>query len=205
MNVAISRDEITVALKKLSANTSPDMRRATLLYIGGELKNQLRDSISKELQYDGSPMRSPSARPRSDGKFAESYKWRYLPGYKGLDRVEKKALKAGTLRRKIRRTTFVSFYDQSTGALGGKSGERLQVRRRIPVTGASKQLQFTGGFIKSIDILSGDSQKVSVGPKTGHGNAIASFHGETRRPLGISPKFADYAREIALRFIMKGV
>ena len=83
-------------------------------------------------------------------------------------------------------------------------GERPRVRRRKPVTCESRQLQNTGDFIKSIDILSADSKKVIVGMKTGHGNKIASFHAETRKPLGISKEDADKIKDIVFNDLMKG-
>lgn len=191
MNIRIGKDEITPAFRKLAKNVSPYGRTKILRLVGHNKKNKTRSYILKELQYDGKRMKSPAAKTRLGGRFAASYKWRYYPGTALATGEELKAFK-GTGRIGTRKLKT------------DKSG-RARVRRRKPVDSSSKQLNFTGDFRKSIDILSGDSRKVVIGSKTGHGNKILTFHGETRKPLGFSKEDADEAQEIALKEILKGV
>lgn len=189
--IRVGKDEITGALENLAKNSSPWARQRTLWAVGDYLKRDKKNKILNELQYDGKPMKSPAKKTRLGGRFAASYKWRYEPGTRLAKGSELKLFKA-------------------TGAIGTRKLKfdrkgRPRVRRRIAVTAASKQLNFTGDFRKSIDILSGDSSRVVVGAKTGHGNKILTFHGSTRKPLGISKEDADKAQSIALEELMKGV
>lgn len=190
MRLRVGKDELTPAAKKLLGNISPAKRARILRGIAFELKEVLKLGLSKERTYDGYPMKSPSKRPRPDGKFAESYKWRYRPGFRHLTRGE-----AGTKRGLAAGKGFV----------GGGLQKTIKVRRRIPVTQSSKQLSDTGATKKSIDVLSADCNTSTVGAKTGHGNLILSVHNPTRRPFGISKKFADWAVKEAAKEILKGV
>jgi hypothetical protein len=177
------RDEISPALKKLVANASDAQKKAILGVLANRLSNANKRSIAAEKQYDGAPMKSPAKERKFEDRFAKSYNWRYRPGYMMSP--------ARTNQRIQSRQTL--------------KGERRMVRRRVPVTETSKQLQDTGATIKSIDILSVDAHRARVGPKTGHGELILSVHEKTRRPFGISDGFAHEAREYAFEELMKGV
>lgn len=187
----VGEDEITAALEGLARNSSSFGRLQTLRLVGNYFKNKTRDGIEKELQYDGKPMKSPAKKTRLGGRFAASYKYRYYPGTALAKGEELKRFKSsgriGTRKLKI------------------DSAGRARVRRRKPVTSSSKQLNFTGLFRKSIDILSGDSKRIVVGSTTGHGNRILSFHNSTRKPLGISKQDAEEVQKIAYEELLKGV
>lgn len=192
MKMEWGRDEITPALERLIANASCEKRHRILATGGSRLANRIKAGMAAEKNYDGAPMRSPSKNPRPDGKFAASYKWRYREGYVLAEKGTKQRIAATTFR--IRRQKGAA-----TAKLHGL------VRRRVPVTAASKQLQDTGATIKSIDILSADCNRARVGPKTGHGQRIVGYHNETRRPLGISDKFADEFARYVFEELTKGV
>lgn len=198
MKITVGKDEWSPALKKLAAKASPMARVRILTKIGMEQAAVLKRGIEAELSYDGAPMKSPSKKPRADGKFAESYKWRYREGFRHLDRGEAELFAAtgrvGTRSMKIGR-----------GFVRGELREAPKIRRRIPVTAGSKQLNDTGATKKSIDLLSVDCNRVTVGPNTGHGNLILSVHNPTRRPFGISDQFAKWAGETAAEDLTKGV
>ena len=179
MRMSMGKDEWTPAIQKLAANASPERRKAILSTLASRLSNENKRSIAAEKQYDGAPMKSPAKETKFGGRFAKSYNWRYRPGY--------------------------IFAPTTTKQRVTMKGERRKVRRRVPVTEDSKQLQDTGGTIKSIDILSASASRATVGPKTGHGQKILSVHSETRRPFGISDAFADKARKYAFDELMKGV
>jgi hypothetical protein len=187
MSTRIGKDEVTPALLALVRNTSPRRKAEILGRLAFACATQQKRSIAAELQYDGEPMKSPAKETKYGGRFAKRYNWRYRGGYALA--TEQKA--AG--RRDVKSFT-------------GKSGkQRRMVRRRIPVTPESKQLQDTGATIKSIDILSANAQVARVGPKTGHGQLILSVHDSTRHPLGMSEEWKQKARETAMAEIMKGV
>jgi len=191
-------DEITPAFDRLYRNSSPAAKLQIMKELGNNLRNTQKRNIANELQYDGRPMKSPAKETKYDGRFAESYKWRYRVGFRQLTSEEKR-------------------HYEMTGRVGGArgyhtKGRRLKqmkrgvkVRRRIPVTPASKQLQDTGGTIKSIDILSADPNKTCVGPKTAHGKKILAVHEKTRKPFGISKKWATWAQGYAFNRLLKGV
>lgn len=198
MNARLGKDEITPALKQILANTSPSRKAEILGRIAFSCANQQKKNIAAELQYDGQPMKSSAKETKFGGRFAKRYNWRYREGFRLADEEE-------------------SYDYKNFGVIGGGRGRefkfrrtkkgknRLMVRRRIPVTPASKQLQDTGATIKSIDILSVNAQVARVGPKTGHGQLILSVHDSTRHPLGMSDEWKNKAREEALKEIMKGV
>jgi len=188
----VGKDEWTPALKALAKNATPGARVRILTKIGLEQVRRIKNGIGNELQYDGLPMRSPSKRPRGDGKFAESYKWRYRPGYRHLDSEEAKVLAAsGGTKVGRRRLSWGQSFSH------GKLNLVIKIRRRIPVGPSARQLNDTGGTKKSIDILSVDCNRVTVGPNTGHGNLIISVHNPKRRPFGISKEMADWAQKTA--------
>lgn len=198
MKLRVGKDEWTPAFKKLAKNASPGARTRILTKIGLEQVNVIRVGIERELQYDGRPMKSPSKTPRPDGKFALSYKWRYPPGYRQLTSGEGEQLKA---------TGRVGGRSLGAGKsfAGGELHEVIKIRRRIRVTATSRQLNYTGGTKKSIDLLSADCNRSTVGPKTGHGNKVISYHNPTRRPFGISDKFAEWAQETVMDDLTKGL
>jgi hypothetical protein len=183
MRLTEGRDDITPTLAQLVANASPERKKAVLSILGSRLSNANKRSIAAEKQYDGAPMRSPAKQTKFGGRFSKKYNWRYRPGYMSAP--------SNTNQR-------IESRDSGRGA-------RRMVRRRVPVTEASKQLQDTGATIKSIDILSVSASRASVGPKTGHGQLILSVHEKTRRPFGISDTFAREAQEYAFEELMKGV
>lgn len=180
-SIRIGRDEFTPALRRLERNASGFRRRHILSVIANDLVNEIRDNIENERQYDGKPMKSPAAETKCNGRFAASYKWRYLKSYRYAKRGES------------RRQTVAA----------GPGGRK--VRGRVPVTCSSKQLYHTGGFIKGIGTISVNADKAIVGGTTGHSRAILSYHGHTRRPAGISREFAQNSAEKAMRMLMKGV
>ena len=190
MRMGFGKDEITPTLELLYRNSSEVSRFEILSHISNDLRNQSKKNISQEKQYDGKPMKSPAKETKYGGRFAKDYNWRYRKGFRHLGAEEKKRFKA-------------------TGKVGGrqlKGTERgTKIRRRIPVTAQSKQLQDTGATIKSIDILSINCNRGAVGPKTGHGKKILSFHEEARRPFGISDAFAEEAQSYAFKQLLKGV
>jgi len=194
MKARIGKDEWTGTFRTLIANSSPRMKTRILTEVADDLKWTIRKNIQDEKTYEGDPMKSPAKKTKFGGRFAESYKWRYLESVRNLDSREKRELKA-------------------TGRVGGGAGRRLitgasgatKVQGRVAVTEASKQLSFTGATIKSIDILSVSSNKAIVGPTTGHGRAILSIHNPTRRPAGISKEFAEKTAKKVFNRLMKGV
>ena len=186
-------DEITPALDQLYRNSSPAARLPVMKELGLDLANTNKRNIEKELQYDGKPMRSPAKETKYGGRFAKKYNWRYRAGFRHLDKGERQRY-------------------EETGSVGGrqlagrgKSGMTIKIRRRLPVTPASKQLQDTGGTIKSIDILSANPDRTRVGPKTAHGKKILAVHERHRKPLGISKKWATWAQSYAFKRLLKGV
>lgn len=191
MRVRVGKDEWKPTFRKLALSVSPVQRAQALRMICNDLKEELRTNIADEKQYDGDPMKSPSKDPRPDGKFAKSYKWRYLKSYRHMTKGEKESGR----RKTVRSTSFVK----------GKAVDADKVRGRVPVDSTSKQLNFTGDTRKSIDILSVSSNRGTVGPKTGHGRQILSWHNATRRPVGISKKFAGKAQKKAYDELLKGV
>ena len=201
MNVRIAKDEITPALARILQNTSPARRMEILGHLAFSCVNQQKKSIAAELQYDGAPMKSPAKETKFGGRFAKSYNWRYREGYRLMTDEERvdayNARVLGKNYQKIHRSTFI---DKK-----GYAQFKERIRRRVPVTAASKQLQDTGATIKSIDILSINAQVARVGPKTGHGQLILSVHDSTRHPLGMSEEWKQRARETAMSEIMKGV
>ena len=191
MRVQTGKDEWKGVFRDIAIKSSPAARALILKRRCNELKEELRSNIAEERQYDGAPMKSPSKDPRPDGKFAKSYKWRYLKSRRHLTKAEK----ASGRRKTSRSTSFV----------GGKATEVDKVRGRIAVDSASKQLNFTGDTRKSVDILSVSSNRGTVGPKTGHGRQILSWHNATRRPIGISDKFAEKAQKRSYDELLKGI
>jgi len=186
-------DEITPALEQLYRNSSPAARLQVMKELGNDLRNTQKRSIADEKQYDGKPMRSPAKETKYGGRFAKDYNWRYRAGFRHLDKGERQRY-------------------EETGSVGGrqlagrgKSRKTIKIRRRLPVTPASKQLQDTGGTIKSIDILSVNPDMARVGPKTAHGKKILSVHEKHRKPLGISKKWAEWAQKYAFNRLLKGV
>jgi hypothetical protein len=192
IKMEIAFDDISPALTQLIRNASCEQRHRVLATLGSRLSNEIKRTMADEKSYDGKPMRSPSKTPRPDGKFAESYKWRYREGY---------VLAKKDTRQQITGTTY--RVRQKKGVATAKLYGL--VRRRVPVTATSKQLQDTGATIKSVDILSADCNRATVGPKTGHGQKIIGYHNDTRRPLGISDSFADRAAKYVFDELMKGV
>jgi len=186
-------DEITPAFDRLYRNSSPAARLQVMKELGNDLRNTQKRSIADEKQFDGKPMKSPAKKTKYGGRFAEDYNWRYRAGFRHLNKEERQR------------------YGE-TGAVGsrqlagrGKAGKTIKIRRRLPVTPASKQLQDTGGTIKSIDIKSVSPDKVQVGPKTAHGKKILAVHEKDRKPLGISKKWATWAQKFAFNRLLKGV
>ena len=198
MTLRVGKDELTPAVNKLLRNVSPAKRAVILRTIAFELKEVLKVGLGRELTYDGEAMRSPSKKPRADGKFAESYKWRYRPGFRHLTGGEASLLGATGAVGRRGLAPGKSF-------AGGELKGAVKIRRRIPVDSSSKQLDDTGGTKKSIDVLSADCNTSTVGSKTGHGNLILSVHNPTRRPVGISDKFADWAVKRAAKDALEGV
>ncbi len=190
MRMGFGKDEITPTFERLYRNSSEVSRYRILSHVSNDLRNVTKRNIEAERQFDGKPMKSPANETKFGGRFAKSYKWRYRSGFRHLDAGEKKRFAA-------------------TGKVGGRQlrgTERgTKIRRRIPVTPSSKQLQDTGATIKSIDILSVNCNRGAVGPKTGHGKKILSYHEKTRRPFGISDKFAEKAQKYAFGELLKGV
>ena len=201
IKMEIAFDDITPALTQLIRNASCEQRHRVLATLGSRLSNEIKRTMADEKSYDGKPMRSPSKNPRPDGKFAASYKWRYRPGWRLLSEEEEVDIyNARVLRKKHQ-----EILTEHRKLKSGKIKTRKRVRRRIPVDETSKQLQDTGATIKSIDILSADCNRATVGPKTGHGQKIIGYHNDTRRPLGISDSFADRAAKYVFDELMKGV
>lgn len=193
MEIKIKSDTITPALKKLYKNSGPVARRQALSRIGNGLANRIREQMSKEQQYDGKPMKSPARKTKFGGRFSKDYNYRYRDGFRHLTSSERAEYRA-------------------SGKVGGGAGRKtesrakgVKVRRRIPVTPESKQLQDSGRTIGSIQLLTADANRVRVGPTNDHGNFIISVHNATRKPFGISKKAADEAAEIAIKSLMKGV
>ena len=199
MKLKLGKDEWTPALKKALKNGGAASREATLKILAWQLKRELQNTYRKELTYDGKPMRSPATRTRLGGRFAASYLFRYPPkSFRHLSKAEKRTFKA-TGKVGTRGLTAGS------GFVGGELKKVAKIRRRIPVTAASRQLQYTGATLKSLDILSAGPDTTRVGPKTSHGNKILSFHNPTRRVIGISKKYAGWAAKTALKRLTKGV
>ena len=187
----VGKDEWTVLMRDLAVKTSPAAKAMILKRRCNELKVELQDNIAGERQYDGDPMKSPSKDPRPDGKFAKSYKWRYLETRRHMTKSEAKSGR----RKTYRSTSFVQ----------GKATDVDKVQGRVPVDANSKQLNFSGDTRKGIDILSVSSNRGTVGPKTGHSRRILSFHNATRRPVGISNKFAEKAQKRSFSEMLKGI
>jgi len=181
-SIRIGRDEFTPAVRQIQRNATGFRRKHILSVIANDLVNEIRDNIESERQYDGKPMKSPAKRTKCNGRFAASYKWRYLKSYRYA--------KSGESRRQT----------VTRGPTGGR-----KVRGREPVTCASKQLYHTGGFIKGIGTIAVNANKAIVGGRTGHSRAILSYHGSTRRPAGYSKEFAQKSAEKAMSMLMKGV
>lgn len=199
MKVKIGKDEWTPALKKLAKNARPSARAATLKILAWRLNREIRKTYSKEKTFDGKAMKSPASDTRLGGRFAATYLFRYPPtSFRHLSKAETRVFKA---------TGRVGTRGLSGGRgfVGGKLKKAVKIRRRIPVTGASRQLQFSGATLKSLDILSAGPDTATVGPKNEHGNKILSYHNPTRRVMGISKKFATWAGETALERLTKGV
>ncbi len=191
MRMRTGKDEWTPTLRKLGRAASPAAKRLILSRLCNDLKEEIRSNIANEKQYDGDPMKSPSKNPRADGKFSKDYKWRYLKSYRAQSAAEKKSGRRQT--------------KASASFAGGKKLDVDKVRGRVAVDASSKQLNFTGDTRKSVDILSVSGNRGTVGPKTGHGRQILSWHNATRRPVGISKMFAEKAQKKAFRELMKGV
>lgn len=199
MKMEFGKDDLTPALAQLVKNASPAQRESTLKKLANRLRNLLKLNLADEKNYDGSDMRSPAKETKFGGRFAKSYKWRYRPGF--------------MLATKEVASTRRTVQESATIDKKGYARTRFRVRRRIEVTEDSKQLQDTGGLLKSIDILSVDCNRAAVGPKTGHGQKIAKVHQENedipeakrRKPIGISDEFADEAVKFAADDLMKGV
>jgi hypothetical protein len=185
-------------MKKLAKNASPPARVRILTKIGFEQAHVIQDGIHHERQYDGERMKSPSKTPRPDGKFSVNYRYRYRKGFRHLSAGESEVFKA---------TGSVGSRQLSTGKgfVAGELKPAVKIRRRIPVTAISRQLNDTGATKKSIDLLSVDCNRATVGPKTGHGNRIISYHNPTRRPFGISDRFAEWAGQLVMDDLTKGV
>ena len=191
MKARIGEDSITPAFKKLLANASEAVKLQIMKELGFDLANEQKRNIEAEKQYDGKPMKSPAKQTKFGGRFSKDYNWRYREGFRHMTGEEKKQFGA-------------------TGKVGGGRGLKetkrgTKVRRRIPVTAASKQLKDTGATIKSIDILSVTCNRAAIGPKTGHGRKVLSAHEKTRKPFGISKEWADKARKFAFDRLLKGV
>lgn len=187
MRARQGKDDITPMFKKLLSNASEASKLQIMKELGEDLVNEIKKGIEAERQFDGKPMKSPAKQTKFGGRFAKSYKYRYREGFRGMTSQEKKQFTA-------------------TGKVGGGRGTRgSKVRRRIPVTPQSKQLQDTGATIKSIDIISVTCNRAAVEPKTGHGRKVLGVHEKTRRPFGIGKKWADKARKFAFGRLLKGV
>jgi hypothetical protein len=187
MKAEFGKDEITPALNRLMQNASDVNRYKILSKLGNDLQNKSKMNIEVQVQFDGSPMKSPSKKPRPDGKFALSYKWRYREGYRIVSKKEKGK------QRGIQ-----------------NANDRLTARRRVPVDESSKQLWDTGATLRSIGIISVSPNKAMVGPRTGHGQLILSVHDKeapknTRTVLGMTEAWKDQARQYAINELMKGV
>jgi hypothetical protein len=201
MSTRIGKDEVTPALLALVRNTSPRRKAEILGRLAFACATQQKRSIAAELQYDGQPMKSPAKETKYGGRFAKRYNWRYREGYRLMTEEEK----VDAYNAKVLGKNFQKIQHSSYRTKRGRVKFRHQVRRRIPVTPESKQLQDTGATIKSIDILSANAQVARVGPKTGHGQLILSVHDSTRHPLGMSEEWKQKAKETAMAEIMKGV
>ena len=194
VKMKIGKDEWTGTFKALAANSTPAMKTRILTEVADDMKWTTRKNIQNELQYDGAPMKSPAKVTKFGDRFSIDYNWRYLKTIRHMDSKEKKQFK-------------------TTGRVGGGAGRKIikgetgadKVQGRVAVTAASKQLNFTGATIKSIDIISVSSNKAIVGPTTGHGRTILSIHNPTRRPAGISKAFAEKIAKMVLTRLTKGV
>lgn len=198
MKVEIGIDEWSPAMKKLAQNAAPAKRGAIMFAVGHELGKAIRLGIEAEKTYDGLPMLSPAKETKYNGRFSKDYNYYYPPGFRHLTPKEARVYKA-TGRVGTRKLGI------GHGFVHGQKQEVTKIRRRIPITPSSKQLRRTGATIKSIDLISAGPDRAQVGPTTGHGNAIISYHNPTRRPFGISKEFADWANKYTASELVKGV